>query len=94
MSCSKLKNILQENPALKDRTLPEGALLSYKGRKYGWLTLKNSSIYLSGNLMQNLKIKTGDKLLAIRSSNIAFTMGVRGTLIDKSNSYIGEIKIY
>ena len=81
---SKLNHILKENPRLADRTLKEGELISYKGRKYGWLTLKDNGVHLSESLMQMLDIKTGDKLLAIRSSNIAFTMGAKGSL--KCNS--------
>lgn len=94
LSNSKLKNILEENPSLAKRSLREGALISYKGRKYGWLILKDCSIQLSDSLMKDFEIKAGDRLLSIRSSDIAFTMGVRGSLIDKANSYIGEIETY
>lgn len=80
LSRSKLRHILQENPNLADRTLKEGELISYKGRKYGWLSLKDNGVYISPSLMQTLDIKSGDKLLAIRSSNIAFTMGAKGSL--------------
>ena len=91
---SKLNHILKENPRLADRTLKEGELISYKGRKYGWLTLKDNGVRLSESLMQMLDIKTGDKLLAIRSSNIAFTMGAKGSLIQKANEYTGEIEVF
>ncbi|HEL0567023.1 TPA: hypothetical protein TUT10_001558 [Streptococcus equi subsp. zooepidemicus] len=94
LSNSKLKNILEENPSLAKRSLRERELISYKGRKYGWLTLKENSIHLSAPLMKDLEIKVGDRLLSIRSSDIAFTMGARGSLIDKANSYIGEIETY
>lgn len=94
LSHSKLKNILKDNQILADRSLKEGDLLSYKGRKYGWLTLKESGIHLSEPLMKNLGIKIGDKLLSIRSSDIAFTMGVKGALIDKANEYKGEIEVF
>ena len=79
---------------MADRTLKEGELISYKGRKYGWLTLKDNGVRLSESLMQMLDIKTGDKLLAIRSSNIAFTMGAKGSLIQKANEYTGEIEVF
>ena len=91
---TKLNHILKENPDLADRTLKEGELISYKGRKYGWLTLKDNGVRLSESLMQMLDIKTGDKLLAIRSSNIAFTMGAKGSLIEKANEYTGEIEVF
>ncbi|MBW9213028.1 MULTISPECIES: hypothetical protein [Terrabacteria group] len=94
LSHSKLKNILEENPSLADRSLREGVLISYKGRKYGWLALKDNSIYLSTTLMKDFEIKVGDRLLSIRSSDITFTMGARGSLIDKANKYKGKIEMY
>ena len=39
LSHSTLKNILEENPSLAKRSLREGELIAYKGRKYGWLVL-------------------------------------------------------
>ena len=92
LSHSKLKNILKENPSLAKRSLREGELITYKGRKYGWLALNKSAVYLSDDLMKMLEIKVGDKLLAIRSSDIAFTMGVKGSLIEKANYYQGIIE--
>ena len=92
LSHSKLKNILKENSSLADRSLSEGELIAYKGRKYGWLALKENTVYLSDDLMKMLEIKVGDKLLAIRSSDIAFTMGVKGSLIEKANGYRGIIE--
>ncbi|EHL18536.1 hypothetical protein HMPREF9630_00261 [Peptoanaerobacter stomatis] len=92
LSHSKLKNVLEENPSLADRSLREGELITYKGRKYGWLALNKSAVYLSDDLMKMLEIKVGDKLLAIRSSDIAFTMGVKGSLIEKANGYRGIIE--
>lgn len=92
LSHSTLKNVLEENPSLADRSLSEGELIAYKGRKYGWLALNKSEVYLSDDLMKMLEIKVGDKLLAIRSSDIAFTMGVKGSLIEKANDYQGIIE--
>ena len=94
LSRSKLNHILKENPDLADRSLKEGELISYKGRKYGLLTLKNNGVHLSPSLMQTLDIKVGDKLLAIRSSDIAFTLGAKGALIQKAYEYKGEIAIF
>ena len=92
LSHSTLKNILKENPSLADRSLSEGELIAYKGRKYGWLALNKSAVYLSDDFMKMLEIKVGDKLLAIRSSDIAFTMGAKGSLIEKANGYRGIIE--
>ena len=34
------------------------------------------------------------ELLSIRNSDIAFTMGAKGPLLEKAENYDGEIKIY
>ena len=91
-SHSKLKNILEENPSLAKRSLREGELITHKGRKYGWLVLNKSAVYLTDDLMKMLEIKVGDKLLAIRSRDIAFTMGIKESLIEKANDYQGIIE--
>lgn len=44
--------------------------------------------------MRTLDIKAGDKLLAIRSSDIAFTLGAKGALIQKALEYAGEIAVF
>lgn len=61
---------------------------------YGWLSLNGSNVNLPQSLMDSLGVNIGDKLLAIRSSNIAFTMGFRGSLIDKANNFKGKIETF
>lgn len=61
---------------------------------YGWLSLNGTNANLPQSLMDFLGVNIGDKLLAIRSSNIAFSMGFRGSLIDKANKYKGTIKMF
>ncbi len=94
LSDSKLNNILVKNKCLADRSLKEGELILYKGRMYGWLFLDGINVNLPQSLMDYLGVSVGDKLLAIRSSNIAFTMGFRGSLIDKANNFKGKIEIF
>ena len=67
-----------------------------KGGKYifGRLSLKDNEVRLTPSLMQTLNIKAGDKLLAIRSSDIAFTFGAKGALIQKALEYTGEIAVF
>ena len=67
-----------------------------KGGKYifGWLSLKDNGVRLTPSLMQTLDIKAEDKLLAIRSSDIAFTLGAKGALIQKALEYTGEIAVF
>lgn len=65
------------NPSLANRNLSEGEWIAYKTRKYARLSLKESTVHLSEDLIKNLEIKVGDKCLA----DIAFTMDARGKLI-------------
>ena len=52
LSRSKLNHILKENPNLAERNVKEGELISYKGRKYGWLSLKDNGVRLTPSLME------------------------------------------
>ena len=51
-------------------------------------------VYLFTKSVIQLNLKTGMLLLSIRSSNIAFTMGATGPLLERADNYEGEIKIY
>jgi len=44
--------------------------------------------------MKYLDLKTVTKLMCIKSSDIAFTMGVKGPLMDKVHEYKGKIELY
>lgn len=71
LSTSKLSHILHECPQLENQSIPQGALVTYKGRKYAWLVLKeNGSIQFTPQLLEQLNLNVGDELLCIRSSAI------------------------
>ena len=44
--------------------------------------------------MTFLHLKTGMQLLCIRSSDIAFTMGAKGPLLEKADQFEDEIPLY
>jgi len=44
--------------------------------------------------MEFLRITVETELLSIRSSDIAFTMGAKGPLLDNSQNYDGVIPVY
>ena len=92
---SKLKHILDDCPALSQYTLDEGEFVRYKGRGYAWLYISQDGVVrLPENTMRYLNLSCGDILMAIKSSDIAFTMGAKGPLMDKVHSYSGQIKEY
>lgn len=92
---SKLGHILSENPQLRDYACKAGAFIKYKGRFYTWLEIsKDGMILLNDEVLSFLKLEKGMKLLSIRSSDIAFTMGAFGPLIDESLKHESEIQVY
>ena len=95
LSNSKLKHILEECPILRDCQLAEGEFIPYKGRKYAWLSIdKNGVIIMPQSTLAVLELQPGMELLSIRSSDIAFTMGAKGPLLDKAHGFHGSIERY
>ncbi len=92
---SKLGHILADNPALQNYQTTEGDFIKYKGRSYCWVNiLENGVIQLNQQILDFLNLKIGMELLSIRSSDIAFTMGATGPLLERAANYEGEIMVY
>lgn len=92
---SKLKHILEECPRLRDCQLSEGEFIQYKGRKYAWIGIdKSGVIRLPQSTLSVLELQSGMELLSIRSSDIAFTMGAKGPLLEKAHNFQGDIARY
>ena len=92
---SKLGHILTEKPALREYKVEQGSFIKYKGRSYTWIDVTEEGIIqLSREMMGFLKIKPGMKLLSIRSSDIAFTMGAYGRLVEESMKHEDEILVF
>ncbi len=92
---SKIGNILKDTQDLKDYKLPEGEFIDYKGRKYCWINIsKDGFIELTEKMLEVLELSIGMELLSIRSSDIAFTMGAKGPLLEKAENYQGTIDVY
>lgn len=92
---SKLGHILTDNPALQNYQTAEGEFSKYKGRSYCWVNIsENGIIRLNQQILDFLNLEIGMKLLSIRSSDIAFTMGATGPLLERADNYKGEIPLY
>ena len=92
---SKLGHILSANPALLTQQYDRPLYLINKGRSYCWVSISRTGIIqLNQNIIDFLNLEIGMELLSIRSSDIAFTMGAKGPLLEKAENYDGEIKIY
>ena len=92
---SKLGHILTETPELMNYEAPEGEFLPYNGRAYCWTSIsKAGEIKLTKEMMTFLHLAPEMRLLSIRSSDIAFTMGAKGPLLEKAENYNGEIPLF
>lgn len=92
---SKLGHILTDNPALENYRIAEGEFIKYKRRSYCWVSISGTGvIQLNQKMIDFLNLEIGMELLSIRSSDIAFTMGAKGPLLEKAENYDGEITIY
>ena len=95
LSPSQLGFILKEQPELCSYAIPEGEFVAYKGRAYCWLSVTSDGIIrLDDAMLSFLSLSEGMSLLSIRSSNIAFTMGAKGPLLQKAAQYDGVIPEY
>ena len=89
---SKLGHILTETPLLLNYEAPMGVFIRYKGRSYCWTAISaEGEITLTEEMLAFLDLSPGMRLLCIRSSDIAFTMGAKGPLLDKAERFEGEI---
>ncbi len=92
---SKLGHILIEMPELNNYTSNAGHFLRYKGRSYAWTEIsEDGKIVLTNEMLAFLKIEKGMKLLSIRSSDIAFTMGAYGRLAEESLKHEDKIPVF
>lgn len=92
---SQLGHILTETPELLRYEVPAGMFLLYKGRAYCWTAVSETgAIRLTEEMMAFLHLRPGMRLLSIRSSDIAFTMGAKGPLLEKAERFNGEIPLF
>ena len=90
-----LVTFLDDTPPLLDYSAGSGEFIKYKGRSYCWVEIsQEGQILLTKKMMDFLKVRPGMELLSIRSSDIAFTMGAKGPLLEKAENYDGEIPLF
>ena len=92
---SKLGHILTDLPQLKNYTIQPGEFVPYKGRSYCWVEISEfGKITLTKEMIKFLQVNYGIYLLSIRSSDIAFTMGAKGPLLERADNFVGEIPAF
>lgn len=92
---SKLGHILTDTPGLLNYAAPRGQFIRYKGRFYCWIDItEEGQIVLTREMMDFLHLEPNMQLLSIRSSDIAFTMGAKGPLLERAEAYQGDIPAF
>ena len=92
---SQLGRILADTPDLLHYTSDRGRFIKYKGRSYCWIDISEAGrIVLTEEMMDVLHLEPNMQLLSIRSSDIAFTMGAKGPLLERAEQYMGEIPVF
>ena len=93
--CVTHKGLLTENPALQEYHTPEGEFVRYKGRFYCWLRISaGGALHFRPDALAFLGLAPGMRLLSIRSSDIAFTMGAKGPLLERAARYPGRLPLF
>lgn len=91
LESSPLSEIVTDLPDLVSYAMPAGETHNYKGRAYGWLSLSGSgALSLPAPLLDRLELGAGSRLLAIRGSNMAFTLGAKGPLLEVAQALSGK----
>lgn len=92
---SPLTNIVTDLPDLVNYVTPAGETVDYKGRAYGWLNLDSNGVMsLPEHLLNRLNLEKDHKLLAIRGSDIAFTLGAKGPLLDVAEALPEKVAVF
>ena len=91
---SKLNHILKNFHQLKNFEITNGKPIKYKNKIYAWLNICDGKVTLTDEILKAFELERKMKLLSIKSSDIAFTMGAKGILLKRANEYKGEIEVY
>lgn len=94
LKSSKLSGILDNNPDLESEE-NIGRIMGYKGKSYCHLRIMGENgIVLSPEIMNHFNVKSQDRLLIVRGSNIAFDCILKGPLVEVAESSDKEIRTY
>lgn len=91
---SVFKAVLDSVPQLVKFEVPEGKLVSIKGKNYCWLKMNvDGSIIVPPNVLKVYDVNVNDKLLLGRGSRFALSFLVKGPIIEEAKKH-SNIEIY
>ncbi len=92
---SHMGNVLWDRPTLNEYAGAPGIFETVRGRGWCWLPIGDEGrLTLRLDILRVLGLAPGQRLLAIRASDIAFCMGAKGPLIDRAAAFPGKIPLY
>lgn len=90
---SPLGVVADVHPELGEFRLPEGQAITYQGKPYCWVELRNGGINVPPQTLEMYGINIGDKLLSIRGSGLAIGFAVRGPIVEEARKH-RELEIF
>ena len=88
LAASALAGVLERIPPLPRGTGPAAGPVRFKGRLYCRAAMGDDGVLgLTAVAAESFGVATGDRLLAIRGSNIAFVLAQKGPLVKKARNH-------
>ncbi|MDD5338918.1 MAG: hypothetical protein PHG35_05865 [Dehalococcoidales bacterium] len=85
---SALGGVLKNKPELGDLHIPEGKIIEYKNKKYGWMEIKpGNTLKLKNETLSAYGIKPSDELMAIRGSGLGISLIIKGPIIGHAKTH-------
>jgi len=85
---SALGNVLKEKPELGSLQMPEGKIIVFKNKRYGWTKIQpGNTLKLKSETLGAYDVKPGDDLMVIRGSGLGISMIVKGPIIEYARTH-------
>jgi hypothetical protein len=92
---SKLSSLTSKLGDVFDYRTEKEELIFYNDRFFTWTNIdEKGSIRLNKKTLDYLELKVSERLLVIRSSSLAFTLGAKGPIFERVAASKAEIKVF
>jgi bifunctional DNA-binding transcriptional regulator/antitoxin component of YhaV-PrlF toxin-antitoxin module len=88
-----LAGLADSQPSLTAFLIPEGEVVTHRGRPYCWVELRSGSVALSPATLERYGIRVGNRLLVIRGSGLAVGFAVRGPIVQEAERH-PELEVF
>lgn len=92
---SKLSSLTHKLQEVFEYQTEKEELIFYNDRFYAWTNIdEEGRIRLNKKTLDYLELKVSERLLVIRSSSLAFTLGAKGPIFERVAASKAEIKVF